>query len=100
MIEFDSLLKEYRTLAIQVDDERHYLEHLEAQLIETENRLKEIVEKAQQPQTFVMNWELAAANSLRVKQQQPELSALDATVRTVAEMGGSVSAEQLSRKLQ
>lgn len=101
MIEFDALLKEYRTLAIQVDDEEHYLEHLKAQLVETEGRLKEILEKAQQPHPLFVNGELAASASVsRLKEQQPELSALEATVRTVAEMGGSVSAEQLAKHLQ
>src|SRR5277367_43434 len=99
MIEFDTLLKEYRNLAIQVDDEEHYLEHLKSQLAETEKRLKEILETAQQP-TFSTNWLYGASSSAVHRfNHQPELSALEETVRTVAEMGGSVSAEQLAKRL-
>jgi hypothetical protein len=99
MIEFDTLLKEYRTLAIQVDDEEHYLEHLKTQLVETEKRLKEILEKAQQP-AFSTNWLYGSSPGvIRQFTHQPELSALEETVQMVAEMGGSVSAEQLAKRL-
>jgi hypothetical protein len=114
MNEFDALLKEYRNLVVQVSEERGYLEHLESELRDTERRLKQLAEKPKpyDISSFSMTWtppedfhvvesvlNADAPTPKPASSDQGTLSALEATVRAVAELGRSVSAKQLADHL-
>ena len=85
MTEFDKLLKEHRRLAVQIDDERNYLEHLERQLRTVEKQLKAGPSKP---------------SELELESESPSASAIQDAVTAVAELGDGVTAQQLADHLR
>lgn len=102
MTEFEKLLKEYRRLAVQVEDERNYLEHLERQLRGVEKQLKSMALPAPAPPIgpFSAAFSVSAEATLeRAVQDESSASAIEEAVRAVSELGDGVTAQQLAEHL-
>jgi len=98
MTEFETTLKEYRKLVEQIADERGFLDFLQGQLTEVEEKLKSLAAPIPQPGlSFNIELPLPAPSS------QPDgndsLPALEEAARAVEFLGNGVIAEQLAKHL-
>ncbi len=102
MTEFEKLLKEHRRLAVQIDDERNYLEHLERQLRAVEKQLKAMaipVVESQQEAVAPFLTGASKPSEVELESQSPSASAIQDAVTAVAELGNGVTAQQLAEHL-
>jgi hypothetical protein len=101
MTEFEKMLKEYRRLAVQVEDERNYLEHLERQLRGVEKQLKSmsLPAPAQLGPFSPVSRAVEVVLEPTGQDESPSASAIQDAVRAVSEIGDGVTAQQLAEHL-
>lgn len=110
MTEFEKLLKEYRKLVVQIEDEEGYLEHLRRELRQVETQLKAMampqrptLASGDESSPEQLQIEVAGQDSIQTLHLEPpsttEASALVQAVQAVAELGDGVTAQQLAERL-
>ena len=98
MTEFETTLKEYRKLVEQIADERGFLDFLQGQLNEVEEKLKSLAAPIPQP-GFSFNIELPLPAPSSQPDGNDSLPALEEAARAVEFLGNGATAEQLAKHL-